>query len=73
MINTGMLAKQYGLLPSQVREHGTTYDLMIYDVMMSWEQHQQEKANGKNPTTTPSQEQMIAMMEKVKQKDKEKL
>lgn len=73
MINIGMIAKQYGVLPSQVREYGTTYDLMIADVMMSWEQHQQEKATGKTPAPQLSQEQMIAMVNKVKQKDKEKL
>jgi len=73
MINIGMIAKQYGQLPSQVRESGTIYDLMIYDVMMSWEQYQQEKAEGKNHAPQLSQEQMTAMMEKVKQKDKEKL
>ena len=73
MINIGMLAKQYGVLPSQVHEFGTTYDLMIYDVMMSWEQYQQERAEGKMPTPNLSQEQMMAMMEKVKAKDKEKL
>ena len=73
MINIGMIAKQYGILPSQVREFATTYDLMIYDVMMSWEQYQQEKAEGKTPTPKLSQDQMIAMMDKVKQKDKEKL
>jgi len=73
MINIGMLAKHYGVLPSQVREHGTTYDLMIHDVMMSWEQHQQEKANGKKPAPELSQETMMALVNKVKQKDKEKL
>lgn len=73
MINIGMIAKQYGQLPSTVREFGTTYDLMIYDVMMSWEQYQQEKSNGNNPAPNLSQEQMMAMMEKVKNKDKEKL
>jgi len=73
MINIGMIAKQYGQLPSTVRESGTIYDLMIYDVMMSWEQYQQEKANGNNPAPKLSQEQMMAMMEKVKNKDKEKL
>jgi len=66
MINTGMIAKQYGLLPSQVREHGTTYDLMIYDVMMAWEQHQQDQANGKKTTPVLTQEQMMAALERVK-------
>jgi hypothetical protein len=66
MINIGMIAKQYGVLPSMVRELGTTYDMMIYDVMMSWEQYQNEKANGNNPTPQLSQETMMAALERVK-------
>ena len=73
MINIGMLAKQYGQLPSTVRDSGTIYDLMIYDVMMSWEQYQQERAEGKTATPNLSKEQMLAMVEKTKNKDKEKL
>jgi len=70
MINTGMLAKHYGLLPSQVREHGTTYDLMIHDVMMSWEQHQQEQASGKKTTPELTQEEMMAALERVKKEQR---
>lgn len=66
MINTGMLAKHYGVLPSQVRESGTTYDLMIYDVMMAWEQEQQDKANGKKTSPVLSQDAMMAALERVK-------
>lgn len=66
-----MIAKQYGVLPSQVREHGTTYDLMIYDVMMSWEQYQQERAEGKTPTPNLTQEEMLKMVERTKAKAKE--
>ena len=66
MINTGMLAKHYGLLPSQVRELGTTYDLMIYDVMMAWEQNQQDQANGKKVTPVLTQEEMMSALERVK-------
>lgn len=66
MINIGMLAKHYGQLPSQVREHGTIYDLMIYDVMMSWEQYQQEKASGRPPVPKLSEDEMLAAIEKVR-------
>ena len=66
MINIGMIAKQYGQLPSTVRELGNTYDLMIYDVMMSWEQYQQDKAEGKKSTPQLSQEEMMAAIERVK-------
>jgi hypothetical protein len=71
MINIGMIAKQYGVLPSMVREYGNTYDLMIYDVMMSWEQYQNERANGKKATPQLSQEEMMAAMERVRNKDKQ--
>lgn len=39
MLNIGVLAKNYHLLPSQVYEHATTFDLMITDVMTTWEDH----------------------------------
>ena len=70
MINTGMIARHYGVLPSQVRESGTTYDLMIYDVMMAWEQHQQEQASGKKTTPVLSQEDMMSALERVKKERK---
>lgn len=73
MINIGMLAKHYGILPSQVHESATIYDLMIYDVMMSWEKYQQEKAEGKKSTPELSKDEMLKMVERVKNKDKEKL
>lgn len=41
MITIGHLAKTYGLLPSQVAAHATTFDLMITDVYQAWEQYQQ--------------------------------
>jgi hypothetical protein len=70
MINIGMIAKQYGILPSMVREYGNTYDLMIYDVMMSWEQYQQEQASGKKSTPKLSEETMMAAIERVKKEKK---
>jgi len=37
MINVGNLAKMYHLLPSQVIANATTFDLMITDVLTTWE------------------------------------
>jgi hypothetical protein len=42
MINIGTLAKRYGMLPSQVAIHATSFDLMIDDVMTTWEKYQQK-------------------------------
>lgn len=40
LLNIGNLAKAYGVLPSYVLEHGTTFDLMVADVMVAWENFQ---------------------------------
>ena len=66
MIAVGTLARYYRLLPSQVIEQATTYDLMVYDVMMAWEQKHRDEAEGKLPQL--SQEQMKAMLQRAKDK-----
>jgi hypothetical protein len=58
----------YGQLPSYVEANATTFDIMVYDVMMSWEEHQRNQAEGKLDTPKLSQEQMTAMLEKVRKK-----
>jgi hypothetical protein len=58
----------YGQLPSYIQANATTFDIMVYDVMMSWEEYQQNQAEGKLQTPKLSQEQMIAMLEKVRNK-----
>jgi hypothetical protein len=58
----------YGQLPSYIEANATTFDIMVYDVMMSWEEHQRNQAEGKLDTPKLSQEQMTAMLEKVRKK-----
>jgi hypothetical protein len=43
---------------------------MIHDVMMSWEQHQQDKASGKKSTPELTQDEMMAALERVKKEKK---
>lgn len=62
LINIGNLAQTYHVLPSVVLSEATTFDLMVTDVMMSWENHK------KNPSD-PSQyqtEDLQRMMENLK-------
>src|SRR5512137_538341 len=47
LITIGYLAKEYGILPHVIRDTATTYDLMIYDVVQTWERYQYAKASGK--------------------------
>ena len=63
------MAKMYGQLPSTVLAHATTYDMMVTDALLSWEQEQYDKAQGKAPVPNLSQEEMRAMLERVKAKN----
>jgi hypothetical protein len=70
------LAKTYGLMPSEVLERGTTFDLYVLDVHTKWVkyQHEQEKirqgaSSGADTAQTfkqpkLSQKQLRAMMER---------
>ena len=47
MITIGRMAEKYGMLPSQVVEHATTYDVMISDVLATYDRYQESKSKGK--------------------------
>lgn len=49
MISVGRMAEKYNMLPSQVAQQATTYDLMITDVLATYDNYQQQKASGKLP------------------------
>jgi len=51
-------------LPHVVKENATTFDLMVWDVVNSWEIYKMNK--GKGEPTQPSLETMQEMMKKVK-------
>jgi hypothetical protein len=62
----GRLSKDLGMLPSQVELQATTYDIMVMDVLNTYENWQQQKANGKvDPSVFQfTQEELKGMMEK---------
>jgi len=62
----GRMAKDLGMLPSQVEKDATTYDIMVMDVLSTYENYQQQKANGKvDPSVFQyTQDELKAMMEK---------
>jgi hypothetical protein len=62
------MAKMYGQLPSVVLNHATTYDMLVTDALLSWEHEQYERAQGKVPTPNLSQDEMKAMLDRVKNK-----
>lgn len=65
------MAKAYGLLPSQVRDNATTYDIKVTETLVSWENKLHEEAKTGRPAVPKmTQDKLMAMMDKVK-KDKE--
>jgi len=62
MVTIGTLAKHYGKLPSEIVAHGTTYDVMVYDIMTAWEQYQRNPGEQSNYR----EEDLMAMLKGVK-------
>lgn len=62
----GRMAKDLGMLPSQVEQHATTYDIMVLDVLNTYDNYQQQKANGKiDPSVYKyTDEELKIMLEK---------
>lgn len=56
----------YRLLPSQVRDNATTYDIMVMDAYVSWENEQRDIASGKKPVPKLTTEEMQAMIDRVR-------
>ena len=69
MLNVGVVAKTYGMLPSQVINNATTYDLMISDVMSSWEEYQHNKAMGKTAAPNYSTQELLEIMQRGKENE----
>lgn len=56
------MAKMYGQLPSYVRDHATTYDMMVTEAVLTWEKEQYDKAQGKPSVPKLSVEDMKSML-----------
>lgn len=72
MITIGRMAEKYGMLPSEVISKATTYDLMITDVLVSYDNYQMQQASGKLPSADSysySVEEMKQMMEKAREQN----
>lgn len=56
------MAKYYGVLPSVIIENASTYDLMVYDVSMTWEEEMRNRMDNKSSVPNLSQEQLLQIM-----------
>ena len=65
------LGKRYGMLPSEVLNRASTFDLYIMDVSLSFENyhHKKQMNNGKDPIEQYSTEDLVAIFNNNKKKD----
>lgn len=54
------------MLPSKVMKEGDSFDLMVFDVSMSYKMWQQKKDNSKDVTDMYDQDQLKDIMSKAK-------
>lgn len=69
MITIGRMAEKYGMLPSEIEQKATTYDLMIMDVLATFDNYQQQKSTGKLMDASVygySEEELMGMLIKNK-------
>lgn len=62
------IGKRYGLLPSETMARASTFDLFIMDAALTYENYLREQgdADVNKPKQTLTQDQMRAMLEKVR-------
>jgi len=63
------MAERYGKLPTEVLRNASTVDLIIFDVALSYRNHQQRKARGEVDHTSYSQEDLRQAMDRVRSKN----
>jgi len=72
LLSIDAIGKRYSLLPSEVMEKASTFDLVVLDAALGYQSYIQDKAEGKKAAPKLSQEEMISALERVR-KDGNKL
>jgi hypothetical protein len=62
------LGKRYGMLPSEVLNRSSTFDLYIMDAALTFEDYHHKKAhnNGRDPVPDYTVDELKAIMQKAK-------
>lgn len=66
LLSIDALGKRYSLLPSEVMNKASTFDLVVLDAAIGFEVYLQNKSEGKKEAPQLSQEEMMKMMERVR-------
>ena len=62
------MAQRYSVLPSNLLKNADSFDLMVYDVAVTYQKIQEDKANKRVSPDLYKQEDLQAIMDKVKNK-----
>ena len=70
IVTLDSMSTRYHLLPSEVMDRATTFDLWIMDAATSFHEYQRKKADngGRDPAPRLNQEQMLEMIKRVKER-----
>lgn len=60
------LAKRYSTLPSKLLCDADSFDLMVFDVALTWEKYQNDKANKKVDQSMYDQNELQSIMDKAR-------
>jgi len=62
------MAQRYSVLPSNLLKNADSFDIMVYDVAVTYQKIQEDKANKRVSPDLYKQEDLQAIMDKVKNK-----
>jgi hypothetical protein len=62
----GEIARTFGCLPSEVDSKASTFDVMVYDVLMTWDQYKEDKKNGKISTPNLDEKELLDIIKRAK-------
>lgn len=60
------MAKRYSLLPSEILDRASTFDLVVMDAALGHENYQRDLAEGKKPQPQLDQKSMLDMIERAR-------
>lgn len=52
LLTIDSMASRYGMLPSEILQKATTFDLVMMDAAMGFQRHHRDKAEGRAPQYT---------------------
>jgi len=62
------IGERYGMLPSEVMQKATTFDLFIFDAAVTYRNMLQDKADGKHKNVVPTTAELVEKLARHKKK-----